>query len=76
MFGSFESRRSVVASGIFENKIPAPIFNREAGDTLSENSKNPHDTFVSPKGHTAAGAAFPALDKDFRLTESLSQHNI
>ena len=26
MFGSFESRRSVVASGIFENKIPAPIF--------------------------------------------------
>lgn len=45
-------------------------------DTLSENSKNPHDTFVSPKGHTAAGADFSALDKDFRLTESLSQHNI
>ena len=72
MFGSFESRRSVVASGIFESRSG----NSLSVDTLSENSKNPHDTFVSPKGHTAAGADFSALDKDFRLTESLSQHNI
>lgn len=31
MFKSYDSERNVIAIGTTENKIPAPIFNREAG---------------------------------------------
>lgn len=30
MFKSYDSERNVIAIGTTENKIPAPIFNREA----------------------------------------------
>lgn len=44
-------------------------------DALSENSKNPHDTFVSNNGHTAAGADFSALGKDSSIKDSSKESN-
>lgn len=45
-------------------------------DTLSENSKNPHEAVVSNYGHPAAGDKFSTLDKGFRLTKSLPEHKV
>lgn len=80
MFGSFDSRRSVNTSGILGNKNSRSDFKSISGnslsvDPLSENSKNPHDAVVSNHGHPAAGDKFSALDKGFRLTKSLQEHN-
>jgi hypothetical protein len=45
-------------------------------DTLFENSKNPHDAVVPNYGHPVAGDKFSTLDKGFRLTKSLPEHNV
>lgn len=58
-------------------KKPYPGMDRVAlpVDALSENSKNPHDTFVSNNGHTAAGADFSALGKDSSIKDSSKESN-
>ncbi len=72
MFKSYDSERNVIAIGTTENKIPAPIFNREAGTPCpwTPSPKNPHDAVVSNHGHPATGDKFSTLDKGFRLTKS------
>lgn len=83
MFKSYDSERNVIAIGTTENKIPAPIFNREAGTPCpwTPSPKNRRTLTMLPypimdTRRQATGDKFSALDKGFRLTKSQSERNV